>query len=213
MDAKMAEDQNRKLNKEMHKERTLVIIKPDGVQRGLIGEIIRRFERTGLKFVGFKFLVPTAEQCLAHYHKDEEWFLRKGNRIVDDLKRQGLTVEKDALAYGKGIIDTIIKFMMAGPMLAMVLEGNQSVAIVTKLTGTTEPATSDVGTIRGDLTVDSYTHSMVQNRAVRNLLHSSESPEEAEREIQVWFAPEELINYKTTHERILYDVDLDGILE
>ena len=122
-------------------------------------------------------------------------------------------MEKDALAYGKGIIDTIIKFMMAGPMLAMVLEGNQSVAIVTKLTGTTEPATSDVGTIRGDLTVDSYTHSMVQNRAVRNLLHSSESPEEAEREIQVWFRNEELLNYKTTHERILYDVDLDGILE
>ena len=175
----MIPEQNRKLNKEMHKERTLVIIKPDGVQRGLIGEIIRRFERTGLKFVGFKFLVPTEEQCLAHYNKDEEWFLRKGNRIVDDLKRQGLTVEKDALSYGKGIIDTIIKFMMAGPMLAMVLEGNQSVAIVTKLTGTTEPATSDVGTIRGDLTVDSYTHSMVQNRAVRNLLHSSESPEEA----------------------------------
>src|SRR3989338_8830613 len=199
--------------KEMHKERTLVIIKPDGVQRGLIGEIIRRFECTGLKFVGFKFLVPTVEQCLAHYNKDGEWVLRKGNRIVDDLKGQGLTVEKDALSYGKAIIDTIIKFMVAGPVLAMVLEGNQSVAIVTKLTGTTEPATSDVGTIRGDLTVDSYTHSMVQNRAVRNLLHSSESPEEAEREIKVWFSPTDLVSYKTTHERILYDVNLDGIFE
>src|SRR3990167_7829591 len=206
----MIPEQNRKLNKEMHKERTLVIIKPDGVQRGLIGEIIRRFERTGLKFVAFKFLVPTVEQCLAHYNKDEEWFLRKGNRIIDDLMGQGLSVEKNALAYGKGIIATIIKFMVAGPVLALVIEGNQSVAIVTKLTGTTEPSTSDVGTIRGDLTVDSYTHSMVQNRAVRNLLHSSESPEEAEREIQVWFRPEELIDYRTTHERILYDVDLNG---
>ena len=209
----MIPEQNRKLNKEMHKERTLVIIKPDGVQRGLIGEIIRRFERTGLKFVGFKFLVPTVEQCLAHYNKDKPWFLRKGSSIIEDLKGQGLPVEKDALAYGKGIIDTIIKFMVAGPVLAMVIEGNQSVAIVTKITGTTEPSTSDVGTIRGDLTVDSYTHSLVQNRAVRNLIHSSESPEEAEREIQVWFAPDELINYKTTHERILYDVDLNGIFE
>ena len=209
----MIPEQNRKLNKEMHKERTLVIIKPDGVQRGLIGEIIRRFERTGLKFVGFKFLVPTVEQCLAHYNKDKPWFLRKGSRIIEDLKGQGLPVEKDALAYGKGIIDTIIKFMVAGPVLAMGIEGNQSVAIVTKITGTTEPSTSDVGTIRGDLTVDSYTHSLVQNRAVRNLIHSSESPEEAEREIQVWFAPDELINYKTTHERILYDVDLNGIFE
>lgn len=198
---------------EMHKERTLVIIKPDGIQRGLIGEIIRRFERTGLKFVGFKFLVPTTEQCLVHYHKEDAWFLRKGERVIEDLKAQGLPVEKDACAYGKGIIDTIIKFMTAGPVLAMVIEGNQATAIVTKITGSTEPATSDVGTIRGDLTVDSYSHSTVQNRAVRNLMHSSESPEEAEREIAVWFAPHELVNYKTTVERILYDVDLDGIFE
>ncbi len=139
--------------------------------------------------------------------------MRKGGRIIDDLKAQGLPAEKDAMTYGKGIIDTIIKFMTAGPVLAMVIEGNQSVAIVTKITGTTEPATSDVGTIRGDLTVDSYSHSTVQNRAVRNLIHCSESPEEAEREIQVWFTPEELIHYKTTLERTLYDVDLDGIFE
>lgn len=198
---------------EMHKERTLVIIKPDGVQRGLIGEIVRRFERTGLKFVGFKFLVPTLAQCQVHYNKNEAWFLHKGERIIADLKSQGLPVEKGALEYGKGIIDTIIKFMTAGPVLALVIEGNQSVAIVTKITGTTEPVTSDVGTIRGDLTVDSYSHSTVQNRAVRNLLHCSESPEEAEREINVWFTPQELINYKTAHERILYDINLDGILE
>jgi nucleoside-diphosphate kinase len=199
--------------REMHKERTLVIIKPDGIQRGLIGEIIKRFERTGLKFTGFKFLVPTEQQLLTHYNKDEAWFLKKGNRIIEDLTAQGLPVEKDAMAYGKGIIDTIVKFMTAGPVLAMVIEGNQSVAIVTKITGTTEPSTSDVGTIRGDLTVDSYGHSTMQNRAVRNLIHCSESPEEAEREIKVWFDEKELISYKTTHERILYDVDLNGIFE
>jgi len=194
-------------------ERTLVIVKPDGVQRGLIGEIVRRFERTGLKFVGFKFFVPTRQQCLAHYNKDEAWLTRKGERVMADLRAAGLAAEKDALAYGKGIIDTIIKFMTAGPVLAMVIEGNQAAAIVSKITGTTEPSTSDVGTIRGDLTVDSYSHSTVQSRAVRNLLHCSESPEEAAREIPVWFSENELINYKTTHERILYDVDLDGILE
>lgn len=199
--------------REMHKERTLVIIKPDGVQRNLLGEIITRFERTGLKFTAFKFLVPTREQCLTHYNKDEEWFLRKGNRIIDDLKAQNLPVEKDAMAYGRGIIDTIVSFMTAGPVLAFVLEGNQSVAIVTKITGSTEPSTSDVGTIRGDLTVDSYGHSTYQNRAVRNLIHCSESPEEAEREIKVWFDEGEIINYKTAQERILYDVDLNGILD
>ncbi len=205
--------ENNTPKREMHKERTFVIIKPDGVQRGLIGEIIKRFERTGLKFTGFKFLVPTKEQCVEHYHKDEAWFLKKGNRTIEDLKAQGLPVEKDAMAYGKAIIDTIVAFMTAGPVLAMVIEGNQSVAIVTKITGSTEPATSDVGTIRGDLTVDSYGHSTFQSRAVRNLIHCSESPEEAEREIKVWFDEEELIAYKTAQERILYDVNLDGILE
>lgn len=199
--------------REMHKERTLVIIKPDGVQRALIGDIISRFERTGLKFTAFKFLVATPEQCMTHYNKDDAWFLKKGNRIIDDLKTQGLPVEKDAMAYGKGIIDTIVKFITAGPILAFVVEGNQAVAIVTKLVGSTEPSTSDVGTIRGDLTVDSYGHSTLQNRAVRNLIHCSESPEEAEREIKVWFDEKELINYKTVQERILYDVDLDGILD
>lgn len=199
--------------RELHRERTLVILKPDAVQRGLIGEILSRFERTGLKFTAFKFLVPTTEQCLVHYNKNEEWFLRKGNRIIEDLKAQGLPVEKDAMTYGKGIIDTIVKFMTAGPVLALVVEGNQAVSIITKLVGTTEPSTSDVGTIRGDLTVDSYSHSTFQNRAVRNLIHCSESPEEAEREIKVWFTEDEIMRYKTAQERILYDINLDGILE
>lgn len=195
------------------KERTLVLIKPDAVQRGLIGEIISRFERTGLKFIAFKFVVPTVQQCMTHYNKDDAWFLRKGNNIIEDLKKQGTPIEKEPIEYGKGIIETIATFMTAGPVLAMVIEGNEAVAIVTKITGSTEPATSDVGTIRGDFTVDSYAHSTYQNRAVRNLIHCSESPEEAEREIKVWFSPEELINYKTVQERILYDVDLNGILE
>jgi len=194
----------------MHQERTLIIVKPDGIQRSLIGEIISRFERTGLKFTGFKFLVPTEKQLLTHYNKDEEWFLKKGKRIIEDLTTQGLPVEKDAMAYGRGIIDTIIKYMTAAPVLAMVLEGNQSVAIVTKITGSTEPSTSDVGTIRGDLTLDSYGHSTIENRAVRNLIHCSESPEEAEREIKVWFDESELISYVTAQERILYDVNFDG---
>ncbi len=209
----MQENNTANTSREMHRERTLVIIKPDGIQRGLIGDIISRFERTGLKFTAFKFLVPTEAQCLEHYHKDEAWFLKKGKRIIEDLTAQGLPVDKDEMTYGKGIIDTIVKFVTAGPVLAMVVEGNQSVAIVTKIVGSTEPATSDVGTIRGDLTVDSYGHSTLQNRAVRNLIHCSESTVEAEREIKVWFDEKEIINYKTVQERILYDVDLNGILD
>ena len=198
------------MDKKPHQERTFVILKPDTVQRSLIGEVISRFERTGLKFVAMKMFVPTAEKLMAHYNKDDAWFLKKGNRIIDDLKAQGLPVEKEAMEYGKDIIRTIVNYMTAAPVVGMILEGNQSVAVVTKLVGTTEPATSDVGTIRGDYTVDSYGHSSYENRAVRNLVHCSESPAEAEREIAIWFTPEETMNYVTAQERIMYDIDLNG---
>lgn len=195
------------------KERTLVIIKPDGVQRSLIGEIIKRFERTGLKFVAMKFMLPQAEQCWKHYNKDEAWFMLKGNRIVEDRKNQGLSIDKEPLEYGKDIIQSNVDFFTSGPVLACIIEGNQSVAIVKKLVGGTEPTTSDVGTIRGDYTVDSYALSSIDNRAVRNLVHCSDSPEEAEREIPLWFDEKESVGYRLIQEQVLYDVNLDGILE
>ena len=198
------------MDKKPHQERTFVILKPDTVQRSLIGEVIGRFERTGLKFVAMKMFVPAREQLLTHYNKDEAWFLKKGIRIVEDLKAQGLSVDKEPIEYGRAIIDTIVTYMTAAPVIGMVLEGNQAVAVVTKLVGTTEPATSDVGTIRGDYTVDSYAHSSFENRAVRNLVHCSESPEEAEREIAIWFKDEEVMKYVTAQERIMYDVNFDG---
>lgn len=195
------------------KERTLVIVKPDGIQRSLMGEILMRIERTGLKFVAVKFLLPKADQCWTHYNKDEEWFMKKGTRIVDDRTAQGLPIEKEAKEYGKDIIQSNVDFFTSGPVLAVVIEGNQSVAIVKKLVGGTEPTTSDVGTIRGDLTVDSYALSSIDNRAVRNLIHCSDSPEEAEREIPIWFEPTDIVNYRLVQEQVLYDVNLDGILE
>ena len=195
------------------KERTLVIIKPDGIQRALIGEILSRFERTGLKFIAMKFLVPVADQCWKHYNKDEAWFLLKGQRIVEDRTAHGLPIEKEVLDYGKDIIQANVQYFTSGPALAFVIEGNQSVAIVKKLVGGTEPTTSDVGTIRGDLTVDSYALSSIDSRAVRNLIHCSDSPEEAEREIPLWFTEKEVVNYRFVQEQILYDVNFDGILE
>ena len=198
------------MHRKPHQERSLVILKPDTIQRSLMGEIIGRFERVGLKFTALKMTVPTEKQLLTHYNKDDEWFLKKGNRIVEDLKTHGLPVEKEAIEYGREIITTIVTYMTAAPVVAMILEGNQAVGVVTKLVGTTEPSTSDVGTIRGDFTLDSYGHSSYENRAVRNLIHCSESPEEAEREIAVWFTEEEMLNYTTAQERIMYDVNFDG---
>ncbi len=194
-------------------QRSLIMLKPDAVQRSLVGEIIRRIERTGLKFTGFKFLVAGRKQLMAHYDKNDAWFLEKGQNVVNDRTAHNLPVEKKPIEYGRDIVELILKFMTAGPILVFVVQGNEAVAVVKKLVGTTEPATSDVGTIRGDYTIDSYEHSSVQDRAVRNLVHCSETPEEAEREIAVWFKPDELVAYNTIQERILYDVNLDGILE
>lgn len=194
-------------------ERTFVIIKPDGVQRGLIGEIIKRFERTGLKLVGLKMGVLDAERIWKHYDKDDEWFIKKGTRIAEDRAAAGLSAEKEPIEYGKDIIRALEKYMTSGPVVMMVWEGNQAVAVVTKLVGDTAPATSDVGTIRGDLTLDSYDIAAVDDRAVRNLIHCSDTPENAEKEIAMWFPEEDVLQYRLISEAILYDVNLDGIFE
>ncbi|MDX9913497.1 MAG: nucleoside-diphosphate kinase [Candidatus Moranbacteria bacterium] len=202
-------------DKTMHlkREKTFVIIKPDGVQRGLMGEILKRFERTGLKVIGVKFVVPTENQCWEHYNKDEAWFIEKGTKIVKSREEAGMPIEKEAIDYGKAIIQQLVDFMTSGPVLTMILEGNRAADVVKKLVGATEPSTSDVGTIRGDLTVDSYDLAGIDERAVRNLIHCSDKPEEAEREIAIWFNENEIINYRLVQEQILYDVNLDGILE
>lgn len=199
--------------KHPHQERTFVILKPDTVQRSLIGEVIKRFERTGLKCTAMKMFMADEARLLKHYNKDDAWFLKKGTRIVEDLQSQGRPVEKEPIEYGKDIIRTIVHYMEAAPVVGMVFEGNEAVAVVTKLVGTTEPKTSDVGTIRGDFTVDSYSHSSYENRSVRNLIHCSESPEEAEREIGLWFTEDEIMKYTTAQERIMYDINLDGAKE
>ncbi|MEZ4195443.1 MAG: nucleoside-diphosphate kinase [Candidatus Paceibacterota bacterium] len=201
------------MKKHPHQERTFVILKPDTVQRSLIGEVIKRFEQTGLKCTAMKMFVPDEESLLKHYHKTDEWFLKKGTKIVEDLMAQNLPIEKEPIEYGRDIIRTVVNYMTAGPVVAMILEGNQAVAVVTKIVGTTEPSTSDVGTIRGDYTIDSYAHASYENRAVRNLIHCSDAVAEAEREIAIWFDEKEVMNYSTAQERIMYDINNDGTPE
>lgn len=196
------------------KERSFVILKPDAVQRSLIGEIIQRVERVGYKLVAAKFVVPTEDQLWKHYNKSEEWFAKKGQAIVDRKAAQGLPVEKEAVEYGKDIIRGVIKFMMAGPVLAMVWEGNQAIAVIKKMVGSTDPLSSDVGTIRGDYSLDSFSIVEHDDRGtVRNLIHCTDEVPEYEREVNIWFKPDEIINYRHIQEEMLYDVNLDGILE
>jgi len=200
-------------NRHPKKERTFVILKPDAVQRSLMGEMILRLERTGLKMIGLKMIVATREQASAHYGKDDAWCEKVGGRIVADIEKTGQKPTKPALEYGRDILNGLLDFLTSSPVVIMALEGNQAVGVVKKIVGGTEPLTSDVGTIRGDFTSDSYEIAGVDNRAVRNLVHCSDKVEEAERELKVWFKESDLIKYKHVGERMLYDVNMDGILE
>lgn len=195
-------------------ERTLIVIKPDGVQRSLVGEIIKRYERVGLKLVGVKMLVPTEQFVEQHYSLDPEW------RRVTGEKRIKAAIDKgeeppshDPLEVTRIVLQKLKKYLSSGPVVAMVWQGAHAVEVVRKITGSTEPRSSDVGTIRGDFVLDSYNMADEDGRSVRNLLHASGSKAEAEKEINHWFKENELLNYRLVQEQILYDVNLDGILE
>jgi nucleoside-diphosphate kinase len=194
-------------------ERTLVLLKPDAVQRNLVGEIISRFERVGLKIVALKFLVPTKEQAFKHYVKNEEEIIALGNRSIEGKKRSGIEVKESPKELGQSIIDRLVVFLSSSPVVAIVLEGNQAIAVTRKLVGSTEPLQSAVGTVRGDYTVDSYTLADDGNRAVRNLVHASSSQFDAEYETKVWFSEQEVVSYKNVRDKILYDVNFDSIQE
>lgn len=199
----------------VHKERTLVIMKPDAVQRSLMGEILGRYERSGLKLVAMKMLIPTPEMATEHYMVGgEEWLENVGKKAAAAYEKKG---EKSPYSTfrenGMAILKSNATYLSAGPVVAMVWEGNSAVGIVRKLTGATEPLGSDVGTIRGDFTVDSYQLADTGNRSIRNLIHASGDPSEAEKEIPIWFDAKEILSYRHVQEAILYDVNLDGILE
>jgi len=200
--------------KQIKKERTFVMIKPDGIQRSLIGEIIKRYERMGLKIIAMKMLVSTEEHIEQHYTLDPEWRRITGEKTIKGYKSKGLQPpSEDPLEITAKILKSLKKYMTSGPIIAMIFEGAHAVQIVRKVTGGTEPLTSDVGTIRGDYVLDSYQLSDNDDRAVRNLIHASGSVEEAEMEIKHWFKDEEVIDYRLVQEQIIYDVNLDGILE
>ncbi len=201
-------------NNHPKKERTLVIIKPDGIQRSLMGEIIGRYERVGLKLVAIKMMVPTVELVEKHYTLDPEWLRLAGDKSIKNGKEKGHPVlSEEPIEVGKMVLKSLVKYLTSGPVVAMIWEGSHAVEIVRKIVGSTEPLSSDVGTIRGDHVIDSYQVSNQDGRAIRNLVHASGSVKEAHDEITHWFSEKEIIKYTHAQERILYDVNLDGILE
>ncbi len=197
-----------------NQEQTLVLVKPDGIQRSLVGEIIKRFEQVGIKLVGVKMLVPTEEHVEQHYSLDPDWRRVTGEKRVKAAKERGEKLEtEDPYAITAIILAKLKKYLTSGPVIAMVWQGAHVVEIVRKLTGGTEPRTTDVGTIRGDYVLDSYMMADSDGRSIRNLVHASGSVKEADLEIPHWFKAEELIAYRLVQEQVIYDVNLDGILE
>ncbi len=196
------------------REQTLVLIKPDALQRSLVGDILSRIEKTGLKLVGVKMIRASKRQLYEHYNKDNKWYEQKGQMQVERMKKAGKSVNRATIEFGKDIIRGSVEFMMASPLVAMVWEGNQAIGVVKKIVGSTEPLASDVGTIRGDYQLDSFDLVDIDGRgSVRNLIHCSDEKREAKREIKLWFDKKEMFDYRHIAEEILYDVNLDGVRE
>ena len=195
-------------------ERTLVVIKPDGLQRTLVGEIIKRYEQIGLKLSAIKMVVPTEDFVEKHYTLDPEWRRVTGEKTIKGYRDKGqVPPSEDPFEITGKLLVNLKKYMASGPVIAMVWQGAHAIKIVRKITGGTEPLTSDVGTIRGDFVLDSYQMSDTDQRSIRNLIHASGSVSEAEMEIKHWFKSDEILNYRLIQEQILYDVNLDGLLE
>lgn len=196
------------MDKVNRKERTLVIIKPDGIQRSLMGEIIQRMERVGLKLVAIKMVSAEKERVEKHYTVDPNWLKNVGEKTLGENASDDEKIKK-----GKELLALLTKFMTACPVVVMVWQGAHSAKLVRKLVGRTEPLTSEAGTIRGDYVLDSYAMSDADGRAVRNVIHASENEDFAKREIDVWFEPNEINDYRIITDEILYDVNLDGLKE
>lgn len=189
-----------------HMEQTLVLIKPDGVQRGLIGSIISRFEQVGLKIVAMKMVHAEQEDVDKHYALTEEWMMAVFTKAKTKYEAEGKEFPyADHKAYGGEIKAGLVNFLRSSPIVAMVLEGEMAVSLVRKLVGATEPASSPAGTIRGDFSHDTYALSNAQNRPLRNLIHASGNVQEANNEIPIWFSDVELHKYEHVNDRVQYD--------
>lgn len=188
-------------NKNPKTERTYVMLKPDGVQKGLIGEVIKRFEQRDLKIVALEMFQPTKEQIDNHYPKGEAWITRLGEKTLSTYEKYGFDAMSDfgtteAKKIGPEIRKWLIDYMLTAPLVKMVVEGTHAIDMVRKIAGPTMPYIADMGTIRGDYSNDSPAIANAEKRAVANILHASETPEEAEHEIKYWFGDKKMESYR-----------------
>ena len=182
-------------------EQTFVLVKPDGVKKGLVGEIIKRFEQRDLKIVALEMFQPTKELIDNHYPKDEAWITRLGTKTLQTYEKYGYdpmedfgTTEPEKI--GPHVRTWVLDYMTSAPLVKIIVEGTHAVDMVRKIAGPTMPYQADMGTIRGDFSNDSPAVANAEKRAVANILHASETPEEAQHEIKHWFGATKPHSYK-----------------
>lgn len=189
-------------------EQTLVLIKHDGVSRGLVGEIITRFEKVGLKIVAMKLVSASLDIAKNHYPSTDDWFSNVGNRVIAEFKEKKLDIfakfETDnAIEIGKKIKEWNIEYLTFGPILAIVFEGPNSIKLVRKMIGDTNPSIAVPGTIRGDYSLDNGDVASMYFRPIYNLIHASSSVEDAIYEIDLWFNKNEIYEYDLAHHSVM----------
>lgn len=195
--------------KEILSERTVMLVKPDGVKRGLVGECIKRVEQRGLKVIALKMIMASQEQARKHYPGTETWLKTMGEKTLetyakyhkDPIKDLGTA---DPLVIGKMIYDWNVELFMSGPLVAILISGIHAIDMVRKIVGKTFPAFADMGTIRGDYSVDSPALANEGKRAVRNVVHASGDPVEAAHEVTHWFTPQEIHDYVRSEEDVMF---------
>jgi len=195
----------------MQKQKALIIIKPDGVQRGLLGKIVTRFEQVGLKIIGLKFIWATEKQIIVHYPETDAWFKKVGERTLTNYAKKGLDAKKvfntnDAIQIGRTVKKWLITYFQESPVLIMALESYDCIEIVRKLSGNTIPVLASPGTIRGDFSHDTIDLANEQSRPLRNIIHASDTVEDGEKEVSFWFTKEELFSYELAGEKFMYSI-------
>jgi nucleoside-diphosphate kinase len=190
-----------------HKERTLIAIKPESIQRHLIGEFIQKFEHRGLKLVAMKLIAPTKEQVGRHYPDDDSWYVATGTKTLENFKAKGIDPGKTAIELAKEIRNRLMDHLTDRAVIFMIWEGPHACALGRKTAGATNPLVADIGSIRGDYSMESYELADNIGRVVHTLIHASGSPEEAEQEIKIWFSKNEILSYDLVTETVLYTKD------
>lgn len=192
---------------QIKKERTVIFIKPEAVQRHLVGEFISKFEKRGLKMVACKLTVPTKERVGKHYPDKEEWYINTGTKTLEAYKAKGIDTGKTAIELAKIVRERLIEHFTDRPVLMMVWEGTHAVALGRKTAGATNCLVADIGSIRGDYSMESYDLADDRERAVHTLVHASDSIESAEKEMKLWFGQDEILDYDLVTETVFYTKD------